>query len=231
MKSLLGEIEMNKPEFQIDDEVRVTATREQLGDVHSDWVKSGEIGKVLRTDLTHSYGGKVCDIFVDFENGNGCSLPSEYLELVSSAGGQIDTKDTNPKEALGIKKVPTYIIPTAPLLYLGLAMMEGGRKYGAHNYRAMGARHSVYLDAIERHRLAFLEGEDIDPDSGLPHLAKIMGCCAVLLDSIEMGNDIDDRPLKYPNGLDMKGFNKLAGTIIEKYPECKEPYIEGNRNA
>lgn len=138
-------------------------------------------------------------------------------------------KDTNPKEALGIKKVPTYVVPTAPYLYLGLAMLEGGRKYGAHNYRAMGAKHSVYVDGIERHLRAHLEGEDIDPDSGLPHLAKIMGCCAVLLDSIEMGNDIDDRPIRYSNGLDLSKFNKMAADIIEKYPDCVEPFIEKNK--
>lgn len=139
------------------------------------------------------------------------------------------TKDTNPKEGLGIKKVPTHCIPTGPLLQLGLAMMEGGRKYGAHNYRVMGAKHSVYMDAIERHRLAHLEGEDIDPDSGLYHLAKIMGCCVVLLDSIMMGNDIDDRPMQYPNGLDLNYFNELAAKIIEKYPDCEAPYTELNK--
>lgn len=152
------------------------------------------------------------------------------LEIKDEAA-EIDAgkKDTNPKEALGIKKVPTYCIPTGPLLELGLAFMEGGRKYGAHNYRDMGARHSVYLDAIERHRLAHLEGEDIDPDSGLYHLAKIMGCCAVLLDSIMMGNDIDDRPIQYPKGLNMVHYNHLAEEIIKKYPDCKEPFTEANK--
>lgn len=138
-------------------------------------------------------------------------------------------KDTNPKEALGIKKVPTHCIPTGSLFMLGLAMMEGGRKYGTYNYRAMGARYSTYFDGITRHNRALLEGEDIDPDSGLHHLAKIMGCCAVLLDSILMGNAIDDRPLQYPNGLDMEHYNKLAANIIDKYPDCEEPFTEKNK--
>ena len=41
-----------------------------------------------------------------------------------------------------------------------------------------------------------------------------------------MGNDIDDRPLQYPNGLDMEYYNKLAETIIKKYPDCKDPFTE-----
>ncbi|ODS36157.1 MAG: hypothetical protein A7316_10245 [Candidatus Altiarchaeales archaeon WOR_SM1_86-2] len=138
-------------------------------------------------------------------------------------------KDTNPKETLGIRKVPTHCIPTGPLLELGLAMMEGGRKYGTHNYRAMGARHSVYHDGIVRHLKAWWEGEDIDPDSGLHHLVKIMGCCAVLRDSQLMGNDIDDRPIRYPGGLNMDKYNKQASDIIDKYPDCKKPFIERDK--
>lgn len=136
------------------------------------------------------------------------------------------TKPTNPKQALGIKKVPTHVIPSGVLLEMGLAMMEGGRKYGSHNYRALGARHSTYNDAIERHRIAWWEGEDTDKDSGLHHLVKIIGCCLVMRDSILMGNDVDDRPLRYPNGLDMEYYNKLAEAIIKKYPDCKGPFTE-----
>jgi len=138
----------------------------------------------------------------------------------------MNKKDTNPKQALGIKKVPTHCIPSGPLFLLGLAMMEGGRKYGTHNYRAMGARHSTYFDAINRHNRSWWEGEDIDPDSKIHHLGKIMGCCVVMLDSILMGNDIDDRPLKYLDGLNIEYYNKLAEEIIKKYPDCKEPFTE-----
>jgi len=140
-------------------------------------------------------------------------------------------KDTNPKEALGIKKVPTHYIPTGPLLELGLAMMEGGRKFGSHNYRDMGVKHSVYHDAIVRHLKAYWEGEDIDPDSGLHHLIKIMGCCVVMRDSMLMGNDIDDRPIRYPDGLNMKFYNQLAEDIIKKYPECKEPFTQARKDS
>ena len=142
----------------------------------------------------------------------------------------LSLKDTNPKQALGIKKVPTHCIPTGPLLELGLAMMEGGRKYGTHNYRAMGVLYSTYHDAIVRHLKAWWEGEDTDPDSGLHHLIKIMGCCVVVRDSMLMKNDVDDRPLQYPEGLDMKHYDKLAADIIEKYPDCVEPFLETNKD-
>ncbi len=90
----------------------------------------------------------------------------------------------------------------------------------------MGAKASVYFDAIERHLRQWWEGEDIDPDSGVHHLIKIMGCCVVMRDSQLMGNDIDDRPIKYPDGLPIKSFNDDAGQIIDKYHNCVEPFTQ-----
>lgn len=138
----------------------------------------------------------------------------------------MNNKETNPKDALGIKKVPMHSVPCGPLLELGLAMMEGGRKYGSHNYRKVGCRASVYYDAIERHIKAWWEGEDIDPDSGLHHLIKAMACCTVMRDSMLMGNWIDDRPIKYPNGLDINSYNQRAAELIDKYPDAVDPFIE-----
>lgn len=138
-------------------------------------------------------------------------------------------KPTNPKDALGVKKVSLHCIPCGPLLELGLAMLEGGRKYGTHNYRDMGVRASVYYDAAMRHIMDWWEGEDIDPDSGLHHVIKAMASLVVLRDSMLMGNCDDDRPYKYSNGLNILRFNKQAAKIIEKYPECVDPFLEKNR--
>jgi hypothetical protein len=112
------------------------------------------------------------------------------------------------------------------LYELGLAMMEGGRKYGAHNYRAVGVRASVYYDAIMRHITQWWEGEDIDLDSGLHPLIKAAASIVVMRDGMLMDNYIDDRPIKYPNGLNISKFNEKAGDIIEKYPKCVAPYLE-----
>lgn len=137
-----------------------------------------------------------------------------------------NVKETNPKEALGIAKVPLHNIPCGVLMELGLAMMEGGRKYGSHNYRDMGVRASTYYDACMRHLMSWWEGEDIDPDSGLSHIIKAMTCLLVVRDSMHMGNVVDDRPIQLPNKLDIKTLNEQAEKLIEKYPNCKEPFIQ-----
>lgn len=123
-------------------------------------------------------------------------------------------KDTNPKDAVGTAKVPISTVsqqvidelvkfmgPVDPrvLAELGLAMMEGALKYGRHNYRVAGVRASVYYDAAFRHRAAWILGQDIDPDSGLSHITKLIATLTVLRDSMLQGNWVDDRPPKAAN--------------------------------
>jgi hypothetical protein len=137
-------------------------------------------------------------------------------------------KETNPKDAVGIKKAPVSTLSAAVKYEAGLAMLEGARKYGRHNYRVVGVRASVYYDALNRHIDAWWEGEDIDPDSGLHHITKALGCLYVLRDAQLRDNWEDDRPPK-PN-INFEKLNKLAAALIEKYPDCVEPYTERNTN-
>jgi len=134
-------------------------------------------------------------------------------------------KESNPKDAVGSGKAPFTTIPTEVIAELGLVMLEGARKYGRHNYRAVGVRASVYIDAMFRHMVRFWEGEDIDPDSGMPHLIHIMACCAVLRDSQFFGNWTDDRPPKLPDGW-LAELNERAKAIVEKYPDAVPAYTE-----
>jgi hypothetical protein len=137
-----------------------------------------------------------------------------------------EKKDTNPKDSFGVKKVGLHVLPCGVLMELALAMTEGGLKYGAHNYRAMGVRASVYYDAAMRHLMAWWEGQDIDPDSGVSHVIKAMACLLVVRDGQIMGNWEDDRPIQVPGGLDIVGLNKLAAELITKYPAGKAPYTQ-----
>lgn len=134
-------------------------------------------------------------------------------------------KDTNPKDAVGVRKVPISTLPCGPLLYAGLAMLEGARKYGRHNYRATGVRASVYYDAVVgRHLMPWYEGEDMDPDSGLCHIDKAIAGLLVLRDSMLSGNWVDDRPIR--NRVDLAALNEKAAEIIDKYPDAVPPYTQ-----
>jgi len=127
------------------------------------------------------------------------------------------TKDTNPKDTIGIKKVPFSTLPMRVLWRIGLAMLEGAAKYGRHNYRGAGVRASVYFDAtVARHIVPWWEGQDIDPDSGMHHLDKAIASLMVLRDSMLQGNMVDDRPM---NGVafDLPEMNSEAARIIEMH--------------
>jgi hypothetical protein len=135
-------------------------------------------------------------------------------------------KDTNPKDSVGTRKVPILsVVPLPVLAEAALGMLEGGLKYGRHNYREAGVRASVYVDAIGRHISDWWEGTDIDPDSGLNHIGKAISDLMVLRDAMMRDNWVDDRPPKTPEGW-IQEMNKKASELIDKYPNPKPAYTE-----
>ncbi len=138
-------------------------------------------------------------------------------------------KDTNPKDAIGIKKVPFSTVSGAVMAELAIAMAEGAIKYGRHNYRVAGIRASVYYDAALRHLTKWWEGEDNDPDSGLCHVIKAFASLMVLRDAMIVKNWTDDRPPKIPEGF-IEGLNDAMMEIIKKYPTSLPAFTEENKN-
>lgn len=128
-------------------------------------------------------------------------------------------KDTNPKDAVGIRKAALSTVPMNVVVEIGVGMMEGAAKYGRHNYRAVGVRSSVYFDATMRHLIAYWEGEDIDPDSGMSHISKALTSLAVWRDAQMQDMCKDDRPPRskpfYP------AMNQKAAEIVDKYADRK----------
>lgn len=65
----------------------------------------------------------------------------------------------------------------------------GARKYAPGNWRHVPNANERYFDAAMRHLVAWKQGERLDPESGLHHLAHA-GCCvlfALALDSKNTG--------------------------------------------
>lgn len=108
-------------------------------------------------------------------------------------------KPTNPKDAIGSGKLPLHLWPATATALGCLGLLDGALKYGRSNFRAIGVRASIYVDAAKRHLDAWFEGEEVDPDSGLPHLSHALACLAILVDAQAAGKLNDDRmyPGKY----------------------------------
>ena len=104
-----------------------------------------------------------------------------------------DTKPMNPKDIIGSDKLPLHLWPTTATALGCLAFLDGALKYGRSNFRVVGVRASISCDAAKRHLDAWFEGEEEDPQSGLPHLAHALACIAIMVDAAAAGKLNDDR--------------------------------------
>lgn len=81
-----------------------------------------------------------------------------------------------------------------PLALEGIAavLAFGAKKYAAHNWRG-GISYSRLIGATLRHTFELLKGNDIDDESGLPHVDHL-GCCWMFLSNMmKTRPDLDDR--------------------------------------
>ncbi len=101
---------------------------------------------------------------------------------------------TNPKDLIGSKKIPLHLVPQASLIYQALGMSDGRIKYGGYNWRKNKVIASIYIDATMRHIGSWLDGEENAEDSQKPHLGHALACLGIIVDALETGNLVDDRP-------------------------------------
>jgi hypothetical protein len=151
-------------------------------------------------------------------------VPAEEMARLSRIVA--DIKDSNPKDAVGSRKVPFGLVPQQVIGEVALGMLEGALKYGAYNYRAIGVRASVYRDATSRHLSAWWEGQDVDAKSGIHHISKAIASLVVLRDAMLQGMCEDDRPPRVgdPDWIDK--LNAEAERLIDGYPNPAAPFTQ-----
>ena len=102
----------------------------------------------------------------------------------------------NPKDLLGIQKVPLHLVPASSTIYQALAMADGAEKYGPYNWRENKVIASIYIAACMRHLEAWYDSsEECADDSEIPHLGHALACIGIIVDAFETGNLKDDRPV------------------------------------
>ena len=84
------------------------------------------------------------------------------------------------------------LVPQSSLIPMVQVLEFGAKKYGAYNWvKGLSIRETC--ESLKRHLDAFMEGEDIDSDSGLSHIGHIQ-CNAMFLSyMLEYRPDLDDR--------------------------------------
>lgn len=97
-------------------------------------------------------------------------------------------------------KVPLELIPLIGLESAAAVFGYGAKKYAAWNW-AKGMPWSTVTGCMLRHLSAIQRGEDIDPESGLPHIGHLM-CNALMLatfrETYPEGNDLGSAHLARP---------------------------------
>lgn len=113
------------------------------------------------------------------------------------------TKETRVKNTLtggekGTKIHQLFWAPPRALMELARVYGYGANKYAPHNFRK-GYNWSLSYNALLRHILASMEGEDRDEESGNLHLAAAAWHCLTLIQFLfdkqegRMPAELDDR--------------------------------------
>ena len=112
------------------------------------------------------------------------TFTNKVITASGSAGGSAMKFDSG--------KLPVNLLSTEALLQTAAVLKFGADKYHAHNWRD-GFAWSRPLAAAMRHIMAFNDGEDKDPESGLSHLAHAACCIMFLLEFEKTHPHLDDR--------------------------------------
>lgn len=90
------------------------------------------------------------------------------------------------------QKLRLELIPPSLLKAVGAVLTYGAVKYADRNWEK-GTNWTRILGSLERHLLAFKNGEDNDPESGLPHLWHVACNITFLIEFQEASLGTDDR--------------------------------------
>ena len=77
-------------------------------------------------------------------------------------------------------KLEYGLVPPLALKEMVKVLTFGAQKYERDNWQRVPDSKRRYFDALQRHLWAWKEGEELDPESGIHHLAHAMCCLAFL---------------------------------------------------
>lgn len=124
--------------------------------------------------------------YIAFDNGtSSCAYQLRDIRKVGAPTLKVATKHDQNKNRL-------ELIPVSGIEGIGRAMTFGSKKYADHNW-AKGFDYSRLCGSAMRHLLAWMSGQDKDPESGLSHLDHLGACVVMLIAHETEGLGSDDR--------------------------------------
>lgn len=121
-------------------------------------------------------------------------------------------------------KLPLADVPRSTVEAVASVLAYGAKKYDRRNWRK-GAEWTRFAASALRHLFKWLDCEDLDDESGLPHLAHAMCNLAFLVEWAKTHPELDDR---YRADTALEALNRLQkanpGYRVRLEPE---PMTEG----
>lgn len=100
------------------------------------------------------------------------------------------------------------LIPAEPLRLLAKHFGVGAKKYKSRNWEG-GYEWSKSFAALNRHLWQFWAGEDIDPETGSPHMVAVAWHAMALVEYSNSHPEFDDRPKRSDPARD--ALDKILG--------------------
>lgn len=142
---------------------------------------SAAVLKAKREGLDHMYIDSVLTDRHDIDEVFGCGChtgPSDYF-LREDIEVYVEPTPPTQADRYNSGKAMFHLLSLEALEPCVRVLEFGAKKYSANNWKK-GLVESEVIDSMLRHLKAVLEGEENDPESGLPHIGHVQ-CNAMFL--------------------------------------------------
>jgi hypothetical protein len=138
----------------------------------------------------------------------------DLLEIISNKGRKYD-----------YEKPQLYLLPPKTLYEVGKVLTFGAEKYDPHNWRKVDDLQNRYSSAAMRHILAHIDGEDLDEETGLSHLAHAI-CCLMFKLEDELIAKSEEKSVRKSKHREYTESNKVIGSGKTDNEEGSMPDFE-----
>lgn len=112
------------------------------------------------------------------EKIEGLGHGADFVPMKREASGRKDDGFGTPSQ-----KARFDLLPPLSELEEAWVLTHGAIHYGPNNWKLVEDHVARYAGALRRHFNLYMQGQFLDPDTNLAHLAHIKACCDFLMEA------------------------------------------------